>query len=255
MKVFKLIVFAITFSLLCMPISAQELQGGIYVSNQPEELDPDKTVKEYIIGETAYCAFLVRGFSINSSDSVDLIGDIKFIDPQGNVLFEQQNYAKAKTPLSQDQKIISLDNSFDITFDKEDPLGMYTIEVIIRDNITKSQDTTQTTLLLFDTAESKNLIMAPVRNAKQLDDLWAEYFRSKNPWAVKRIISALRLRKESPNLDDAIVGSAAKWSLELNAKQYPEILSICEQSLEYTTGTTKELLEEIINNVRKDINN
>lgn len=129
---------------------------------------------------------------------------------------------------------------------------MYTVEAIIKDNIIKAQDTAQVTILLFDTTESKSLIMAPVSSAKQLDDLWVEYFRSKNPWAVKRIISALRLRKESPNLDDAVVGSAAKWSLQVNAKQYPEVLSICEQSLKNTTGTIKELLEEIIDKVKKD---
>ena len=235
-----------------MPLWAQELKGIIYVSNQTEEFDSAKTVREYIIGETAYCAFLVQGFSTNSSGAVDLTADIKFINPQGDVLFEQQNYAKAKTNFPQDQQVISLDTSFDITFDSKDPLGMYTLDATIRDNIAKTQDAMQTTLLLFDTVESKTLILAPVSTAKQLDDLWIEYFRSKNPWAVKRIISALRLRKESQNLDDALVGSAAQWSLESNAKQHPEVLAICEQSLEYTTGTTKELLKEIINNVKED---
>lgn len=252
MKGFRLISFTIAFLFLCMSLYAQELKGMIYVSNQTEDYDPAKIVREYIIGETAYCAFLVQGFAINPPDSVDLTADIKFIDPQRNITFEQQNYAKAKTRLSQDQQVILLDSSFDITFDDENPIGMYTVEAIIKDNIIKAQDTVQVTILLFDTAESKSLIMAPVSSAKQLDDLWAEYFRSKNPWAVKRIISALRLRKESPNLDDAIIGSAAKWSLEANAKQYPEVLSICEQSLKNTTGAIKELLEEIINKVKKD---
>ena len=88
--------------------------------------------------------------------------------------------------------------------------------------------------------------MTPVKTAKQLDDLWAEYFRSKNTWAIKRIISALKLREESTNIEDAAVGSAAAWSLEINAKKYPEILKICKQSLEHTKGSTKELLVEII---------
>jgi len=251
MKTSKVIIFTTICVLLCMPLYAQELKGMIFVSNQTEELNPSKKVREYIIRETAYCVFLVQGFSTDSSGFVDLAADIKFIDPQKKVLFEEKNYTICKKQLVQGQGIMLLNDSFDIEFDSGDPLGMYTLEVIVKDNIAKSQDVAQTTLLLFDTPESRRLIMAPVNSAKQLDDLWAEYFRSKNPWAVKRIISALRLRKESNNLEGATVGGAAQWSLEANAKQHAEVLSICEQSLEYAKGSAKELLEEIINNVKK----
>ena len=126
---------------------------------------------------------------------------------------------------------------------------MYTVEITINDKISNTSKKLKSTLLLFDTKESKNLIMTPVKTAKQLDDLWVEYFRSKNSWAIKRIISALKLR-ESNNIEDAIVGGAAVWSLEMNTNKFPEILKICEQSLKHTKGSTKKLLTEIINKIK-----
>lgn len=214
-----------------------------------ETFDQTKIVREYIIEESAYCAFLVQGFSTDTTGMVNLSADIKFIDPQGKVLFGEKNYAKSIISIPKNQKVLTLDSSFDIVFEQQDPLGMYTLEALIKDNVSGNQDATKTTLLLFDSEKSKDIIMHPIRDAKHLDKLWAEYFRSKNPWAVKRIISALRLRKESPHLEDALIAEAAKWSLEANAKEHPGVLSICKQSLEYTKGTTKELLQEIINNV------
>ena len=232
-------------------LDAQELKGFLYVSNQMKPSNTANETREYIIGETAYCTILAKGFSVNPDNSVDLSADIKFIDPSGKLLLEQSDYAGLKKIIQKDIEIVNLDKSFDISFTKEDALGMYTIEICIKDKISNISNKSQSTLLLFDTEESKILIMTPVKTAKQLDDLWAEYFRSKNIWAVKRIISALRLRKESNNIDDAVVGSAAAWSLEMNAKEYPEVLKICKQSLEQTKGSTKESLAEIIEKVEK----
>ncbi len=249
MEKFKISTIAIFLLFITSTLYAQDLKGSLYVSNQINASDPANNIREYITGETAYCTILVKGFSVNPDNLVDLSADIKFIDPSNNLLFEQNDYAGLKKIVQKNAEIINLDKSFDINFTKEDPLGMYTIEINIKDKISNTSNKSQSTLLLFDTKESKNLIMAPVKTAKQLDDLWAEYFRSKNIWAVKRIISALRLRKESNNIEDAAVGSAAAWSLEMNAKEYPEVLKICKQSLEYTKGSTKELLAEIIEKV------
>jgi len=247
----KIIALATIFIFITSVLYAQELKGFLYASNQMEPSNTANEKREYIIGETAYCAILAKGFSINPDNSVDLSADIKFVDPSDKLLLEQSDYAGLKKIVQKNTEIVNLDKSFDISFTKEDPLGMYTVEICIKDKISNTSNRSQSTLLLFDTEESKNLIMAPVKTAKQLDDLWAEYFRSKNIWAVKRIISALRLRKESDNIDDAAVGSAAAWSLEINAKEYPEVLKICKQSLEQTKGSTKELLAEIIEKVEK----
>ncbi|MFA5339394.1 MAG: hypothetical protein WC317_04485 [Candidatus Omnitrophota bacterium] len=197
MEKYKISIIAIFLLFITSTLYAQDLNVFLYASNQAKTFDPAKDVREYVRGETAYCAILVKGFSVNSDNSVDLSADIKVIDPSGNILLEQRDYAKSKASVSKDEQVINLDNSLDITFTEEDPLGMYTVELIIKDSVVNTSNKSQSTLLLFDTRESKNLIMTPVKTAKQLDDLWAEYFRSKNIWAVKRIISALRLRKES----------------------------------------------------------
>ena len=248
MKIVKLIIIVMIFACLSVTVFAQDLKGIIYVSNQTEAFDQDKIVREYIPEETAYCAFFVQDFSTDSTGAFNLSADIKLSDPQGKVVFEEKNYAKAKGSISQSQKMLILDSSFDLEFDETDLLGMYTLEIFVKDNINGDRDTTKTTILLFDSEKSKSIIMAPVKNVNDLDELWAEYFRSKNPWAVKRIISVLSLKKESPHLGDALIAEAAKWSLEVNAKEYLEVLSICKQSLEYTKATTKEILKEVIKN-------
>ncbi|MFC1703343.1 hypothetical protein ACFL1E_00975 [Candidatus Omnitrophota bacterium] len=229
---------------------AAELEVVIYPSNQTASFDAEKKVREYVFNETCYTAFFVKGFSRNPDGSIDLTSHVKCIDPKGNILFDEKDYAKAKSAPA-DVEFINLDTSFDVTIEDGDPVGMYVIEVEVVDTISKENKIAQTTVFYFDTNESKNLIMKPVKTAEDLDNLWAEYFRSKNPWAVKRIISALRLRKESPKLEDAVVGAAAKWSLESNAKQHPDILEICKQSLKNTKGAINELLQEIIANAEK----
>jgi hypothetical protein len=99
--------------------------------------------------------------------------------------------------------------------------------------------------------------MSPVKDAKHLDLLWSHYFKTKNPWAIKSIIKAVRLR-DSEDLETAVVGSAAIWSLESNAFQHPEVYSLCQEALEQTKGSLHKHLEQLIKNVdekkRKDKN-
>lgn len=245
------IIFA--FLVLSIPIIvlAAELDVVIYPSNQTESFESDKIAREYILNETCYMAFFVRGFSRKPDGSIDLTSNVKLIDPKGNVLIEHDDYARAKSAPPENGEFTNLDSSFDVTVEDSDPLGMYTVEIEVIDNVSNESKITQTTLLYFDTNESKELIMKPVETGEDLDNLWAEYFRSKNSWAVKKIISALRLRKESPEVKGAIVGAAAKWSLEQNAKEHPDVLEICKQFLEHTKGTINQLLQEVITNVEK----
>ncbi len=245
----KVLAIALTF-IFSLTASAENLKGFIYVNDNPNKIDSQHIVREFIRNETAFSAFIVQGFATDSSGKVNLSADIKFIDPAGNILFGQKDYALSNAKVANNQRAITLSNSFDISFEQTDPLGMYTVAATIKDNISKTSIITETTLLLFDSQKSKDIIMRPVQTGKDLDNLWFEYFRSKNPWAVKRVIKALSLR-DSPNLNPATVGSAAQWSLESNAKQHPDVLAICKQSLKYTSGTTKKLLQELINNVER----
>ncbi len=249
-KVFLIIGVLFILSMAKIGFS-EELNIKIYTSNQTENFELDSVVREYAYEEFCYSTIFVGGFQKDSEDKSDLIANLKFIDPNGNVLFEEKGYAFYKSKVPEHLKFVMLNNSFDVILEKGDPLGMYTIEVEVKDNISGLINNSKVTLLIFDTQESKKLIMSPVETAKDIDDLWLEYFRSKNPWAIKRIISALRLSKESQIAEDAAVGFAAQWSLEENAKKYSDVLEICKQSLDKTRGTTNELLRKVIINVEK----
>lgn len=231
---------------------AQELEAIIHVSDQITSLDPDKILREYVIGETAYCVLMAKGFGVDPAGAVNLTADITLLDPEDKILFEQENFTAVNRTVAKTDTGVVFENSFELEFNNQDPAGMYTVEVLIKDNISGLSDVTIVTLLLFDTVESKQIIMAPVESAEQLDKLWAEYFRSKNPWAVKRIISTLKLNTESLNVENAAIGAAAQWSLESNAKLHPEILEICKDSLKHTKGNLQKLLREIINNIETE---
>ncbi|MFH1063177.1 MAG: hypothetical protein V1747_09900 [Candidatus Omnitrophota bacterium] len=244
-----LFVFLCMINSLAITAFAQELEAMIYVSNQRENFDTDKILREYIIGETAYCAVMVKGFLLDPAGNADISADLMLLGPDNEVLFEEADYAAFNREIDKSKNGIVLDNSFELEFTQDDPAGMYTIEVLVKDHLSELSDKTIMTLLLFDSLESKQVIMAPIQSPEQLDKLWAEYFRSKNPWAVKRIISALKLKNDSLTVEDAAIGAAAKLSLEEKAKEYPEILAICKDLLSHTKGNIKELLREVIDNI------
>jgi hypothetical protein len=231
-------------------VYAQELEGIIYVSDQKANFDPDKMLQEYVIGQTVYCALLAKGFSADASGTVNLTADVKLFDPDGKLLFSQENFTTVNRVVDKTDKGVVFDNSFDLEFNKDDQVGMYSIEVLVKDNLSGLSDKTITRLLLFDTNESKQLIMEPLKSPEQLDKIWAEYFKSKNPWAVKRIISALTLSQEMANEENSAIVAAAESSLVANGKAHPEILSICQSSLFQTKGQTRELLQKIIDQIK-----
>ena len=234
-------IIALVFLILCLSVTAfgQELEGAIFISNQNESYDPVDIVKEYVIGETAYCTIFARGGAKDPNGNVDLSVDLQFIDSDNNILFEERNYAvfTAKTLDGNDN--IVFDRSFDIHFESGDLSDIYTVIAMVNDNISEVRNVAVSTLLLFDTQESKVLIMCSVTTVEQLDDLWEEYFRSGNPGAVKRIITAINLMHH-PNKDKAIVGIVAKSSLESNSEQYSDVAEIYEGSLEYLKQGTKD---------------
>lgn len=243
-KIFLIVIGILSSSSI---VFADDLTVLIYTSNQKDNFEPKNALREFIYGEPAYSAIFVKGFQRDAEKKVDLASDIKLIDPNGNIILEEKNYATSNVEIPDNAEFAVLNNSFDVTFEWGDPLGMHTISVDVRDNISGVSKSSETTLLVFDTDASRKRIMAPVRSVKDLDEIWAEYFRSKHPWAIKKIISALGLQEETSRLENKLIAGAAQWSLESNAKQNPDILLICKQSLNHTEGTTYRMLREIIN--------
>ncbi len=145
-----------------------------------------------------------------------------------------------------------LNGIYDLYFEAKDQVGIYWLEVTITDNISKQSRSKKISILLFDNEKSKEIIMKPVQSAKHLDELWEEYFRSKNQWAIKRIISALRYIKNK-NKNTMLVGLAAKWSLTSNSFQHKEVLKICQSSLSAVPPNMKKALEEVILEAKKKL--
>ena len=152
--------------------------------------------------------------------------------------------------IQNNQKEIPLNGIFDLHFGSKDPLGTYWIEVTITDNISQKSRTKKISILLFDNKKSKEIIMKQVQSAKHLDELWEDYFRSKNPWAIKRIISALRYINIK-NKNAILVGNAAKWSLTSNAFQHKDVLKICKNNLNTMPTSIQVILKEVILEVKK----
>ena len=110
--------------LLSQASYAQGIEAMIYASNQTENFDQENFVREYVIGETAYCAVLVSGFSVNDANMVDISANLRFLAPDGTVLFDEKNYARVKRTLAAEEKGLVLDNSFDVEFTPDDPPGV-----------------------------------------------------------------------------------------------------------------------------------
>ncbi len=221
-----------------------KLNFDILVSDDVESFDFDKVKREYIYGERASAIFFVSGFNVDKSNKVDLSSSIKVLTPE-NKYIAHMDLISSNSVIQDNQKEIPLNGIYDLYFENGDSLGTYWIEITIKDNISKESITKKVSILLFDNKKSKDIIMKPVQSAKHLDELWEDYFRSKNPWAIKRIISALRYIN-SKNGNAILVGNAAKWSLTSNAFQHKEILKICKDSLNAVSPNMKKTLEEVI---------
>ena len=98
MKLSKIIIFTAIFICLSTSAHAEKLKGIVFVSNQTKDIRPNRIIREYVIGETANFAFLAQGFSLEESGAVDLTVDITLTGPKGEVLFEEKDFAKAKSP-------------------------------------------------------------------------------------------------------------------------------------------------------------
>jgi hypothetical protein len=84
-----------------------------------------------------------------------------------------------------------------------------------------------------------------IKDASQLDMLWATFLATGDSVPIKKIISALHLLKDGHGLDIAI-GGAAQWSLGSNAVQHRRVYEICQEEVKNTDGETKKMLQEII---------
>jgi hypothetical protein len=250
----KKIIFILTIInfLICFnayAVEEKQLVAGIYISDSPDETYDTKSKREFVRGETAYCTFFARDFEQDSEENVNITANVEVFLPDGGTLFEENNVTGTHRKILYEQDVIRLDDAFDITFEDEDQVGMYTVKLNISDKVSNLEATSEMTILLFSSQKSKKLIMTRVKDAKHLDDLWAQYFETNHPWAVKGIISALAYRENKGEINTVLIASAAEWSLKSNAVQYSDVYDICKLALKETKGVTKEILTRVIEEV------
>jgi hypothetical protein len=156
---------------------------------------------------------------------------------------------------------------------KDEELMKKAYEDISRDGSVNSKITFLRAMWLINSSQSKNLIDKAniewkseevikqiqsilstrppdifndaIKNASQLDMLWATFLATGDSVPVKRIISTLHLLKDGHGLDIAI-GGAAQWSIGSNAIQHRRVYDICQEELKNTSGETRNILQEIV---------
>lgn len=221
-----------------------KLNFDVLVSDDVESFNFNKVKREYIRGERASAIFFVSGFNIDKLNKVNLSSKVRVLTPE-NKYIAQMDRISSNAVIQNNQKEITLNGIYDLYFEAKDTVGTYWLEVTITDNISKKSRNKKISILLFDNKKSKEIIMKQVQSAKHLDELWEDYFSSKNPWAIKRIISALRYINIK-NKNAILVGNAAKWSLTSNAFQHKEVLEICKSNLNTMPTSIQEILKEVI---------
>lgn len=96
-----------------------------------------------------------------------------------------------------------------------------------------------------------DLFAAPIRHPAHLDMLWADFFATGESAPIKKILSALALQDsgESPGV---VLSEVAEWSLTSNSLQHERVDQICRAELAHSEGTTRRLLERIVENVNRE---
>jgi len=90
------------------------------------------------------------------------------------------------------------------------------------------------------------------RNTADLNRLWGNFFATGNNKAITQIISVLYLWEEGRG-KEVTIGGAAKWSLAYNAVQHQKVLQIVKNEMEISSGTKRNMLEEIVNKAEKRV--
>lgn len=83
-----------------------------------------------------------------------------------------------------------------------------------------------------------------------LDMLRGSYFISGDERPLKRIISVIHWKEDAKTFNEGVIGGAAYWSLESNARQHLRVKELCKKEIENNTGITKMLLEKIVDSIK-----
>ncbi len=104
---------------------------------------------------------------------------------------------------------------------------------------------------LLKTSPTPLLEIPLIQGPWVLDALWGGFFASGSPQPVRRVISTLVWLDAKDSRRKMLIGGAAKWSLQSNARQHPKVMKICEEELENQPEEVVAHLREIIESANK----
>lgn len=86
-----------------------------------------------------------------------------------------------------------------------------------------------------------------------LDDHWAAFAATGSNSHVVAVIEALPLIEVRGNVDQLMIGGAAKWSLTSNAVQHSRVLTYCREYLKGANDPVKRILSEVVAEAEADL--
>jgi len=92
----------------------------------------------------------------------------------------------------------------------------------------------------------KDLLALEVTSPAILDLLWGRFLSSGEAAYVRRVMSVLPWKDQREDLQQAIIGEAALWSLTSNAIQHDRIFELCRRDMHSASPEIRAILAEII---------
>ena len=128
------------------PALPGHLQVLIAVSDSPDYIDqwartsPGKKVaipqvQEIDLGQPAYVAFIVTGYTLSEHRTPDLEVDVTILQRDGEVFFEQDSYATVKGGPAPPRGLLMADPTLEMDLQEDDLPGTYAITAVVRDKI------------------------------------------------------------------------------------------------------------------------
>lgn len=203
----------------------------------------------FLRGDVISTLFIVENFARDTEGRVNVSAGFDWIKPDGSTMFSKENYSSARGKPPSSITLSFLDPVLELGFDNSDALGAHLLLITVTDHVSGNTVKLREPLMLVTTRQRKNLLNRPIDDAKVLDDLWVDYMEHRDDLPIRRIITVLHLAEEGSGMA-MVIGSAARWSLGSQMQQIPEVLQICEKLIPGESGTTRTILEELVDKAK-----
>jgi hypothetical protein len=106
-----------------------------WLTTKYEESPSLTGVHETSRGKWLFVSFLVTGLTPSAELAYDFEAGFRLLRPDGSILFDEPSYARNRSKGAARRGFVMSDPALDLLFDATDPIGKYTLEVVVRDKI------------------------------------------------------------------------------------------------------------------------